>query len=53
LISRSWEIPILLAWGESDKYLPLSIAEEFQKSNPKVVKLKPIEGAGHMPQEDW
>ncbi|XP_047068457.1 haloalkane dehalogenase 2-like [Lolium rigidum] len=51
--SNSWEIPILLAWGESDKYLPLSIAEEFQKSNPKVVKLKTIEGAGHMPQEDW
>jgi len=51
--SNSWETPILLAWGESDKYLPLSIAEEFKKNNPKVVKLTPIEGAGHMPQEDW
>ena len=43
----------MLAWGESDKYLPLSIAEEFKKGNPTVVKLKTIEGAGHMPQEDW
>ncbi|KAL6651926.1 hypothetical protein ACP70R_010851 [Stipagrostis hirtigluma subsp. patula] len=49
--SNSWEKPILLAWGLSDKYLPLSIAEEFKKGNPDVVKLEPIEGAGHMPQE--
>ncbi|XP_073107209.1 uncharacterized protein [Elaeis guineensis] len=51
--SSSWDKPILLAWGVADKYLPLSEAEEFQKGNPGVVKLKPIEGAGHMPQEDW
>ncbi|XP_026665210.2 cis-3-alkyl-4-alkyloxetan-2-one decarboxylase isoform X2 [Phoenix dactylifera] len=51
--STSWDEPILLAWGIADKYLPLSEAEEFQKRNPGVVKLKPIEGAGHMPQEDW
>ncbi|XP_021736676.1 uncharacterized protein LOC110703221 [Chenopodium quinoa] len=51
--SGSWDKPILLAWGISDKYLPQSIAEEFQKGNPSVVKLKLIEGAGHMPQEDW
>ncbi|WVZ87416.1 hypothetical protein U9M48_034053 [Paspalum notatum var. saurae] len=50
--SNSWEKPILLAWGISDKYLPLSIAEEFKKANPGVVKLEAIEGAGHMPQED-
>ncbi|GJN01551.1 hypothetical protein PR202_ga18825 [Eleusine coracana subsp. coracana] len=49
----SWEKPILLAWGISDKYLPVSIAEEFKKGNPGVVKLEAIEGAGHMPQEDW
>jgi pimeloyl-ACP methyl ester carboxylesterase len=51
--SNSWEKPILLAWGISDKYLPLPIAEEFQKGNPAAIKLEPIEGAGHMPQEDW
>ncbi|XP_031385260.1 uncharacterized protein LOC116199103 [Punica granatum] len=51
--SGSWDKPILLAWGISDKYLPQSIAEEFQKGNPSNIKLKLIEGAGHMPQEDW
>ncbi|KAK9690413.1 hypothetical protein RND81_09G126100 [Saponaria officinalis] len=49
----SWDKPTLVAWGISDKYLPQSIAEEFKKSNPSAVKLKLIEGAGHMPQEDW
>lgn len=48
-----WDKPILLVWGISDKYLSQSIAEEFQKGNPTSVKLKLIEGAGHMPQEDW
>ncbi|XP_058115605.1 uncharacterized protein LOC131258353 isoform X3 [Magnolia sinica] len=51
--SGRWDKPILLAWGESDKYLAKSEAEEFQKGNPSAVKLKMIEGAGHMPQEDW
>ncbi|XP_020080737.1 uncharacterized protein LOC109704408 isoform X1 [Ananas comosus] len=51
--SSSWGKPILIAWGVSDKYLPLSEAEEFQKGNPGAIKLKTIEGAGHMPQEDW
>ncbi|KAK2994487.1 hypothetical protein RJ640_021292 [Escallonia rubra] len=50
---ESWDKPVLVAWGISDKYLPQSIAEEFQKGNPASVKLKLIEGAGHMPQEDW
>ncbi|KAL9460222.1 hypothetical protein AB3S75_003429 [Citrus x aurantiifolia] len=51
--SGSWDKPVLVAWGISDKYLPQSVAEEFQKGNPNVVKLQMIEGAGHMPQEDW
>ncbi|BFG24717.1 hypothetical protein CerSpe_109910 [Prunus speciosa] len=50
--SGSWDIPTLVAWGIADKYLPQSVAEEFQKGNPTAVKLKLIEGAGHMPQED-
>ncbi|KAG5537493.1 hypothetical protein RHGRI_024809 [Rhododendron griersonianum] len=49
----SWDKPILVAWGIADKHLPQSVAEEFQKGNPSNVKLKLIEGAGHMPQEDW
>ncbi|KAK4375465.1 hypothetical protein RND71_006142 [Anisodus tanguticus] len=51
--SGSWDKPILVAWGISDKYLPQSVAEEFQRGNPRSVELKLIEGAGHMPQEDW
>ncbi|KAL1809730.1 hypothetical protein ACET3Z_026720 [Daucus carota] len=51
--SGRWDKPILLAWGISDKYLPQSVAEEFQKVNPALIQLKLIEGAGHMPQEDW
>ncbi|KAK9281147.1 hypothetical protein L1049_004041 [Liquidambar formosana] len=51
--SGRWDKPILVAWGIADKYLPQSEAEEFQKGNPDTVKLKLIEGAGHMPQEDW
>ncbi|GAB2256255.1 hypothetical protein Droror1_Dr00010033 [Drosera rotundifolia] len=51
--SERWDKPVLVVWGISDKYLPTSVAEEFQKSNPTAVKLKLIEGAGHMPQEDW
>lgn len=51
--SGRWDKPVLLVWGISDKYLPQSVAEEFQKGNPTTIKLKLIEGAGHMPQEDW
>ncbi|XP_020968379.1 uncharacterized protein LOC107618879 isoform X2 [Arachis ipaensis] len=51
--SERWDKPILLAWGLSDKYLPQSVAEEFKKGNQTNIKLQPIEGAGHMPQEDW
>ncbi|KAM7480323.1 hypothetical protein LguiA_028536 [Lonicera macranthoides] len=51
--SRRWDKEVLVAWGMSDKYLPQSIAEEFKNGNPGAVKLKLIEGAGHMPQEDW
>ncbi|XP_058734385.1 uncharacterized protein LOC131606124 [Vicia villosa] len=51
--TNRWDKPVLLAWGLSDKYLPQSIAEEFQQGNPQNIKLKLIEGAGHMPQEDW
>ncbi|KAL2338168.1 hypothetical protein Fmac_012614 [Flemingia macrophylla] len=51
--TQRWDKPVLLAWGLSDKYLPQSVAEQFQKGNPAHIQLKLIEGAGHMPQEDW
>eukprot|EP00252_Welwitschia_mirabilis_P020964 TRINITY_DN5253_c0_g1_i1.p1 TRINITY_DN5253_c0_g1~~TRINITY_DN5253_c0_g1_i1.p1 ORF type:complete len:391 (-),score=54.34 TRINITY_DN5253_c0_g1_i1:159-1331(-) len=51
--STRWNIPTLVTWGISDKYLPPSEAEMFQKSNSSLIKVDMIEGAGHMPQEDW
>ncbi|KAI4329358.1 hypothetical protein L6164_021629 [Bauhinia variegata] len=51
--SGRWDKPVLVAWGLSDKYLPQSVAEEFQKGNSDHIKINLIEGAGHMPQEDW
>ncbi|KAK8952949.1 hypothetical protein KSP40_PGU015702 [Platanthera guangdongensis] len=51
--SPNWNKQVLLAWGASDKYLPVSEAEAFEKANPEAVRLHVIEGAGHMPQEDW
>ncbi|KAG7014149.1 dhmA2 [Cucurbita argyrosperma subsp. argyrosperma] len=51
--SGRWDKPGLVLWGISDKYLPQSIAEEFQNQNSSTIRLKLIEGAGHMPQEDW
>ncbi|KAK6915082.1 Alpha/beta hydrolase fold-1 [Dillenia turbinata] len=51
--SGGWDKPVLAVWGIEDKYLRQSEAEEFQKGNPDNVKIKLVEGAGHMPQEDW
>ncbi|KAG9159999.1 hypothetical protein Leryth_005750 [Lithospermum erythrorhizon] len=51
--SGSWDKPVLVAWGISDKYLPQSVAQEFKNVNPENIEVKLIEGAGHMPQEDW
>lgn len=51
--SGRWDIPILVAWGKSDKYLRQLEAETFQKNNVSAIQVDMIEGAGHMPQEDW
>lgn len=53
LSNCSWDKPVLVAWGMADKHLKFSEAEEFQKGNPVAVEITKIEGAGHMPQEDW
>ena len=48
-----WQVPTIVAWGEKDKYLPPSEATTFAASNPEYVTAAILEGAGHMPQEDW
>lgn len=42
-----------VAWGVVDKHLPKSEVENFVKSNPSVLKAAMLDGAGHLPQEDW
>jgi pimeloyl-ACP methyl ester carboxylesterase len=49
----SWKVPTMVAWGESDKHLPKSEAENFVKTNPDIIKSVMLAGAGHLPQEDW
>lgn len=51
--SGRWTIPTLVAWGKTDKYLPVSEAETFAKKNADIIQVQLLDGAGHMPQEDW
>ncbi|CAK9205618.1 unnamed protein product [Sphagnum troendelagicum] len=51
--STNWKVPTMVAWGESDKHLPKSEAENFVKTNPDIIKSVMLAGAGHLPQEDW
>ncbi|KAI5074595.1 hypothetical protein GOP47_0010556 [Adiantum capillus-veneris] len=51
--SGRWNVPTLVAWGVTDKYLPTSEAENFAKRNADVIQVQLLEGAGHLPQEDW
>jgi pimeloyl-ACP methyl ester carboxylesterase len=53
LFEYSWKVPMTVAWGMSDKHLPKSEAENFVKRNPSVLKAAMLDGAGHLPQEDW
>lgn len=44
---------MIVAWGTADKYLPVSEAETFARVNPEIISVSLLEGAGHLPQEDW
>ncbi|KAH7288365.1 hypothetical protein KP509_31G023700 [Ceratopteris richardii] len=52
-VSGRWNVPTMVAWGVTDKYLPTSEAENFAKRNSEVIHVQLLEGAGHLPQEDW
>jgi pimeloyl-ACP methyl ester carboxylesterase len=45
------QIPMLLFWGQQDKFVPLSLAACCVKLNPKV-ELVEIENAGHCPHDE-
>jgi pimeloyl-ACP methyl ester carboxylesterase len=42
--------PVHLIWGTKDKWVPISVAENFIKKFPEA-KLHKFEGAGHCPME--
>ncbi|MCO5566351.1 hypothetical protein L7F22_020028 [Adiantum nelumboides] len=44
--SGRWNVPTLVAWGVTDKYLPSSEAENFGKRNADVIQVQLLEGAG-------
>lgn len=47
-----WSLPTLILWGTADKWLPVSLAENFAKKLDDV-KLLELEETGHYAQEDW
>jgi pimeloyl-ACP methyl ester carboxylesterase len=47
-----WRMPTLILWGTADKWLPLSLAENFAKKLDDV-ELAKLEETGHYAQEDW
>lgn len=49
---QNWRSPTLIVWGVSDKWLPVSVAENFVKKldDAELVKL---DETGHYAQEDW
>ncbi len=49
---EGWEGATLIAWGAVDKWLPVSLAENFAKKLKDVDVVK-LEETGHYAQEDW
>ncbi|TVQ60465.1 MAG: alpha/beta fold hydrolase [Spirulina sp. DLM2.Bin59] len=43
--------PILLLWGESDRFVPFALAQHFRHLNPRL-QFVPLPGAGHCPQDE-
>ena len=48
---RNYSGKILLVWGDKDRIIPLSSAQEF-KNLREDIKLEIIPGAGHLPQQE-
>lgn len=49
---KDWRVPTLIVWGTADKWLPVSLAENFAQrlADGEITKL---EETGHYAQEDW
>lgn len=44
-------VPILLIWGEKDRFVPLAIAPQFTSFNPHL-ELLTLENVGHCPHDE-
>ncbi|NJM97766.1 MAG: alpha/beta fold hydrolase [Phormidesmis sp. RL_2_1] len=49
---ENWQAPTLIVWGTADKWLPVSLAENFAKQLENVDIAK-LDETGHYAQEDW
>ncbi len=47
-----WDHPTLVLWGESDPWLPVSLAEAAVRALPNG-ELQTLDQVGHYAQEDW
>lgn len=47
-----WPNPILVAWGSSDPWLPINLAEAWSSRLPNA-ELQTLDEVGHYAQEDW
>jgi pimeloyl-ACP methyl ester carboxylesterase len=48
---KTWEKPLLIAWGDRDPWLPIAAAQTTAKSFP-AAKFVRLTAVGHYPQED-
>lgn len=49
---KTWQKPVLVAWGVDDPWLPVTLAERFVAECPSA-ELVRLEKVGHYPQQDW
>ncbi|MGF1576284.1 MAG: alpha/beta fold hydrolase [Cyanophyceae cyanobacterium] len=49
---QNWPWPTLVAWGEQDPWLPISMAQTFVQQ-VSTAELATLQQVGHYPQHDW
>ncbi|NJN30308.1 MAG: alpha/beta fold hydrolase [Synechococcales cyanobacterium RM1_1_8] len=49
---KTWDKPVLLAWGDRDPWLPIEQVQDLAQQLPDG-KLVALAEVGHYPQEDW
>jgi pimeloyl-ACP methyl ester carboxylesterase len=49
---KTWDKPLLLAWGDRDPWLPIAAAKATAQGFP-AAEFVTLEEVGHYPQEDW